>query len=354
MKVAILNDTHCGIRNSSEVFIKYQERFYREVFFPYLKEHGIKTILHLGDYYENRKFINFKALNSNRKVFLETLRKEGIHMDIIPGNHDVYYKNTNDLNSLKELLGHYMNEVNIVMEPRVLDYDGMAVALVPWINQKNEKQIHTFLDNCKASLVAGHFEITGFEMMPGIHCSHGMDPAPLRRFERVISGHFHSKSQNGNIEYLGSQMEFFWSDAHQKKYFHILDTDTREITPVENPITMFEKIYYDDEKDESYLNQDLSRCDQKFVKVIVVNRSDSTTFDKFIDRISARDIYELKITENFMEFSGENVADSDVDVEDTQTLLNSYIESVETTLDRNKLKHIMHELMVEAQSGEFV
>ena len=73
MKVAILNDTHCGVRNSSDIFLKYQERFYEEIFFPYLKEHNITQILHLGDYYEHRKFVNFKALNQNRKHFLELL-----------------------------------------------------------------------------------------------------------------------------------------------------------------------------------------------------------------------------------------------------------------------------------------
>lgn len=354
MKVAILNDTHVGIRNSSNIFIDYQEAFYQKIFFPYLREHGIKTIMHLGDYYENRKFINFKALHSNRKVFLETLREEGIHMDIIPGNHDVYYKNTNKLNALKELLGHYMNEVNIVTEPRVLEYGTMRVAMIPWITQDNYNKTMSFLETCEADLVAGHFELNGFDMAPGMPCTGGMDPDPLRRFDRVISGHFHCKSSNGNIDYLGSQMEFFWNDAHQKKYFHVLDTDTHEITPVLNPLTIFEKIYYDDEKNDDYLTRDLEYLDHKFVKLVVMNRSDNFTFDRFIDRINERKIHELKISENFQEFMGENVADSDVDVEDTQTLLNSYVESVETSLDRDRLKSIMHRLMTEAQSLEIV
>ena len=61
MKIAILNDTHCGVRNSSDIFLNYQKRFYDEIFFPYMREHSIKNILHLGDYYEHRKFVNFKA-----------------------------------------------------------------------------------------------------------------------------------------------------------------------------------------------------------------------------------------------------------------------------------------------------
>ena len=113
MKVAILNDTHCGVRNSSDIFLNYQERFYKDIFFPYLKKHNIKNILHLGDYYEHRKFVNFKALNQNRKVFLEPLRDNDITMDIIPGNHDVFYKNTNELCSLKELLGYFTSNVHL-------------------------------------------------------------------------------------------------------------------------------------------------------------------------------------------------------------------------------------------------
>jgi metallophosphoesterase superfamily enzyme len=89
MRIAILNDTHCGARNSSDVFMAYQELFYENIFFPYLLENGITNIIHLGDYYEHRKFVNFKALEHNRKVFLEKLREYNIHMDIIPGNHDV-------------------------------------------------------------------------------------------------------------------------------------------------------------------------------------------------------------------------------------------------------------------------
>ena len=134
MKIAIINDTHCGTRNSSDIFLNYQGQFYKDIFFPYLKEHNIKNILHLGDYYEHRKFVNFKALNQNRKDFLEPMRDAGITMDIIPGNHDVYFKNTNELCSLKELLGYFTSNVNIIMKPTVLDYDGLGVAVIPWIN----------------------------------------------------------------------------------------------------------------------------------------------------------------------------------------------------------------------------
>lgn len=352
MKIAILNDTHAGCRNSSDIFMDYQERFYSEIFFPYLLENDIKHILHLGDYYDNRKTINFKALHHNRKIFLEPMRKHGITMDIIPGNHDVYYKNTNELNALKELQGHYMNEVNLVMKPTVMSYDGTDIALIPWINPENEEETLKFLAKCKADIVGAHLELKGFEMSKGMPCQEGMDKKHFDRFEMVLTGHFHAKSTQENIYYLGSQMEFFWNDCNDAKYFHILDTETRELEPIRNPITIYEKIYYDHEKLNKF--QDLAYLDNKFVKVIVTNKGDPYEFERFIDRVQSQKIHELKIAEDFAEFLGSNVEDENVSVEDTETLVFNYIDAVNTDLDKNRIKEEVSHLMKEAQTMEIV
>lgn len=351
MKIAILNDTHCGIRNSSEIFLNNAGDFYNNVFFPYCLENDVKQIVHLGDYYDHRKFVNFKALNHNRKVFLDPLRKHGMRMDIIPGNHDTFYKNTNDLNSLKELLGHYMNEVHIIMEPTVMEYGSLKMAMIPWINSENYESTMSFINNCKADWVGAHLELIDFEMMRGIRNVHGMDHKIFSKFEQVLTGHFHVGSKQDNIWYLGSQMEFFWSDAHDPKYFHVVDTETREIERIHNPYTLFHKIVYNDDKMD-YNNYDVSQCSKKFVKVVVVNKKDVFSFDKFIDRIQNVDIYELKIAENFNEFIGENVVDPEVPIDDTPKLVDSYIDGVDTDLDKDRIKIQMRELMTEAQALE--
>ena len=353
MKLAILNDTHCGVRNSSDIFLKYQERFYNEIFFPYMRKHNIKNILHLGDYYEHRKFVNFKALNQNRKVFLEPIREAGITMDIIPGNHDVYFKNTNQLCSLKELLGHFTSNINIVMKPTVLNYDGLNIALVPWINNDNYTEYTNFANNCKADILCAHLELKGFDMMPGITNPHGMNADIFSRFESVYSGHFHTKSSKSNVHYLGAQMEFTWADVDDPKFFHVLDTDTRTLTPVRNPITIFKKFVYDDEKID-YNNIDLKQFERKFIKLIVLNKNNLYMFDRFIDRLQNIETYELKIAESFEEFIGENIGDDKVSLEDTAELLDSYVEAVETDLDKEHIKVKLRELYTEAQNLEVV
>lgn len=353
MKVAILNDTHCGIRNSSDIFADNADLFYNDIFFPFLLENGITRIIHLGDVFDNRKFINFKSLHRYRKSFLAKLREYGMHMEVICGNHDTFYKNTNDLNSLKELLGYYMDVVTIIHQPSEIQYGDVTFALVPWIAPDNEKQTIEFLKTTKATHIGGHFELNGFEVMKGVEMNHGMDTEIFDRFDAVYSGHYHTKSTKRNIHYLGSQMEFFWNDAGDPKFFHIFDTETKQLTSVRNPHILFERIYYDDSK-QDYLEYDTSTLDGKFVKIVVMNKSDLFTFDRFIDRVQSRKIYELKIQESFSEFIGDNVGDEEISLEDTSTLLNSYVDAVDTELDKERIKTQMASLMVEAQTLELV
>jgi hypothetical protein len=274
-----------------------------------------------------------------------------MQMDIIPGNHDTYYKNTNDLNSLKELLGHYMNEVHIIMEPTVMEYGSLKMALLPWINGENYASSMKFVQECKADWLGGHLELAGFEVMRGLKNDHGQDPSPFKKFEMVLSGHYHTASKQENIWYLGSQMEFFWSDAHDPKFFHVVDTETREIEKIQNTHTLFEKVVYNDDKTD-YNTYDMSKFDKKFVKVVVVNKKDPFTFDRFIDRIQNQDIHELKIAENFSEFMGENVEDESIAFDDTAEIVDTYIDAVDTDLDKNRIKNNVRELMAEAQALE--
>jgi DNA repair exonuclease SbcCD nuclease subunit len=331
----------------------YQEKFYSDVFFPYVLENKIDKIIHLGDYYEHRKYVNFKALEHNRRIFLDKLREYNITMDIIPGNHDVFYKNTNELCSLKELMGHYMDCVKIYMDNVVVEYDGLKIALVPWINVENYADTMEFIKTCSADIVGGHFEFSGFEMYKGIPNPHGMETKEFSRFEMVLSGHFHTKSSRDNVYYLGSQMEFTWGDCDDPKYFHVLDTNTREITPVRNPHTLHTKLVYNDEKTD-YNTIDVSHMDHQFVKVVVERKQDFFGFDRLIDRITQRPIHELKIAESFTEYLGANVEDEEIKLDDTQVLLDSYVDAVETEANKDKLKTLLRGLYVEAQTTETV
>ena len=207
--------------------------------------------------------------------------------------------------------------------------------------------------NCEASILGAHLELKGFDMMPGMPNPHGMNADIFSRFESVLSGHFHTKSSRDNVHYLGAQFEMTWADVDDPKYFHVLDTETREIEAIRNPITIFKKVVYDDTKTD-YDKVDVSQFAKQFIKLIVINKNDLYMFDKFIDRLQSIDTYELKIAESFDEYLGDSVNDEKISLEDTTELLDSYVEAVDTDLDKEHIKVELRKLYTEAQNLEVV
>ena len=183
--------------------------------------------------------------------------------------------------------------------------------------------------------------------------SHGMAPELFSRYEMVLSGHYHTKNSDRNIHYLGTQYELTWSDANDPKYFHVFDTDTRELLAIRNPLCIFQRLVYDDSQSSSpiqYVNElDLSKARGTFIKVIVNSKKDPYAFDKYIDKLQAAEPFDIKIVESFSEYAAESVEDESICMADTGTLLNSYVEAIETELNKDKIKNRLHELYVEAQ-----
>ena len=344
MKIAILNDTHAGVKNGSDIFLDYSERFYNNTFFPYIKENNIKKILHLGDYFEHRKYVNFKVLKRNYEHFISKLEEYDITMDIIPGNHDVYYKNTNDINSLDEILSQY-DRITIYSKPTDVNYDGCDILVLPWLCSENSEEFMELVSKSTSTILAGHLELDGFEMMQGVRATHGMDKKVFDKFDLVLSGHYHTKSTQGNIHYLGTQYQLTWADASDEKYFHVFDTDTRELTPIHNPEQIFYKLNYD-ENNQPKIDNRYKNC---YIKAIILNKKDLYAFDQWYDQLNKVEPFEVRVIENFEEYLGENVDDDGVDTVDTSSLLNSYIDSTDTNLNKETLKKLMHELFVEAQ-----
>ena len=348
MKIALLNDTHAGVRGDMMAMSEYQGRFYTEVFFPYLDEHDIKHIIHLGDYFDRRKYVNFASLHANRKHFIDPMLERGISMDLILGNHDVYYKSTNDVNA-PELLLFADDNINVISDPIVKEYDGFNIALVPWINNENYADSVDFLLSANASWCMGHFEIEGAIMHPGMTCPHGLDHTYVKRFEKVLSGHFHHKSEVGNVRYLGSQMQFTWSDYGDQKYFHVFDTEDQSLTPVHNPLTMFEKVFYDDTKEtfETISNRDYSQYNNKFVKVVVVNKDNPYWFDTMIDKLHGAEPLHMTIVDDHKHM--DLLSDEELEgVEDTLTILQKYVDGLEIQGEKNHLTELVTSLYNEA------
>jgi DNA repair exonuclease SbcCD nuclease subunit len=348
MQVAIITDTHIGSRNDSRNFSVFFRRFYEEVFFPYLREHGITRILHGGDLFERRKYINFQSLGDSREYFFDPLRDYDV--DLIVGNHDTYFKNTNVLNSPDLLLNDYPR-FKSHWQPTTIDLDGFELALLPWVCTSNFEESMEFIRNTSASHLLGHLEIAGFEMHLGQINDHGFDPKIFDKFEQVWSGHFHHKSSRGNIMYLGSPYEQTWSDYNDPKGFHVFDTETRELTFVENPYRMFHKIYYDDVQNdpEQLIAGNFEEYTNTYVRVVIKEKSNPFAFERFIDKLSASNPIDITYTDDTLDL---NIGDDELmeDIEDTAAIIVSSIEQSANPRHQVALKKMLLELYNEAVS----
>jgi len=342
MKVAIITDTHYGARKSSSLFHDYFEKFYKEVFFPTLDEQGITTLVHMGDAFDSRKGIDFKALTWAQRVVFDPLKERGIEVHLIVGNHDAYYKNTNSVNGVDLLLREYDN-IKVYSKPTESKLDNLDVLFVPWINQENEKETTKLIKKTHCNVAMGHLELQGFRVNRQLVMEHGLESKLFEKFTRVYSGHYHTRSNNGTVFYLGNPYEMFWTDVKDERGFHIFDTETLEHTPVNNPFRLFYNIYYED---DDYQLFDTREYENKIVKVIVRKKTDITKFEKFIDKLYSANVADLKIVENFQiqeseEFEAE-------ESEDTISILDRYIEESETDLEKSILQKIVKEIYQEA------
>ena len=352
MKIALITDTHFGARNDNINFNEYFYQFYEGIFFPFLEQNNIKHCIHLGDVFDRRKYISYRIAKDFRERFIAPFNHLEVQLHMVVGNHDIYFKNTNDVNSLTELLSDKFDNVHIYAEAQEVDFGGFSILLMPWINPQNEIYSMGMMDETRADTMFGHLEIAGFQMYKGYESQGGLSKKEFQKFDTVMSGHFHHKSDDGQIYYLGCPYEITWSDYNDPKGFHVFDTETRELHRIVNPYKMFSKIYYDDSK-ANYENHDIKQYRNQYVKLIVVNKKDLYGFDKFTDRLLLADCHEVKIIEDFSDLDANTVSDDIIEnTEDTMTLLGKYIDELSVNLDKDRLKNMMRSLYTEAQDLE--
>ena len=343
MKIAIITDQHFGARKGAEYIHNYFQKFYDNIFFPYLEENNIDTVIDMGDTFDNRRNIDLASLEWSKKIYFDKLKKMDIKVHTIVGNHTAYYKDTNEINSIELLLKEYDNIITY-SETTSITIDGLNILLVPWINPENRDMSLGLIKKSRATVAMGHLELNGFVATAGHVMDHGMDMDPFKKFKKVYSGHYHTRSNVGNIYYLGNPYEMLWNDVNdENRGFHIFDTETLEHTPVNNPYRLHKIIYYNDQDHQLF---DARELENKIVKIVVRHKSDQVQFEKFVDKVYNANVAELKIVENF---ALHDAAEFEAfESEDTLSILNRYIEEAEIDIDKSRVQKFLQEVYQEA------
>jgi len=364
MKIALSTDIHYGVRNDNLIFTDNHKKFLDDVFFPTLKEHQIEIVVCLGDLLDRRKYINYYTAHRLRTDFIFPLMMQGKHFHWILGNHDIYWRNTTDVNAAEELLGAYPDfmrgqdagSFNIHKDPFEMvfgDWDNHRSApkmlFLPWICDTNRKQTYELINKTDAKIVFGHLELEGFEMYKGIVQHHGISRDIFKKFDMVCSGHYHHRSTDGRIFYLGACGEYTWADYNDSRGFHLFDCDTSLLTFYPNPYSLFVKVFYDDAKDETN-ETDFSQLHGKIVKVIVKSRTNSDMYNTFMARCEAAQPSELMVVEDHLNLDMINDEHIVSETKDTLTIIREFISQTNNMVDSTKLDDLIVDLYQEANS----
>ena len=202
-KAAIFTDIHFGLKSNSQLhnedclnFVKWATAKARE--------EGCETALFLGDWHNNRASINIVTLNYSLRA-LEHLNANFSNVYFIPGNHDLYYRDKRDIQSVE--WARHLPNVHICNDW----FDSGNVIIAPWLVGNDHKRI----PKLKGKYMFGHFELPHFYMNAMVQMpDHGeVKNEHFGNFEQVFTGHFHKRQQRGNISYIGNCFPHNYADA---------------------------------------------------------------------------------------------------------------------------------------------
>jgi DNA repair exonuclease SbcCD nuclease subunit len=204
-KVACFTDIHFGLRNNSRQHNTDCEEFVLW-FIKEAKKAKCETCIFLGDWHQHRASINVSTMNYTMSN-LEFLSKAFTNVFVIMGNHDLFYRDKREINSVA--FGSLYDNVHIV-DNILTEGD---VSIVPWLVQDEWRE----MPNIESKYMFGHFELGGFQMNQLISMpdTGGLQKTHFRNQEYVFSGHFHNRQQQKNVIYMGNAFPHNYSDTWQ-------------------------------------------------------------------------------------------------------------------------------------------
>ena len=219
MKAILITDEHIQVANANIQVYEQQKRAFNEMF-QYMKDNNIKYIFSLGDFFDNRININIRIMNNILKDFFDVIKENNYHITMLVGNHNMFNSDSLEVNNLEFLERIYPNNVRVIKTQTEVQFNDKKLLFAPWL-LPNEK-----ITNSNIDLVLAHAEVNTFNVSKTFECNskHALNPEDVKI--PMLSGHFHSFQQKGNITYLGNSfIQDTWTSYGELKGFHVLNED---------------------------------------------------------------------------------------------------------------------------------
>jgi DNA repair exonuclease SbcCD nuclease subunit len=321
MKSVLVTDTHLGFKNSMKKWLDLTVLLFKEIC-DYCISNNLKSIIHLGDFFDNRYSLNVLTIKTALNI-IDLLKENGIHIYIIKGNHDQYYKN--DLTTHSLIVFNEHDNVTIIDTP----FESTHEVLSPWgIVPKSDKKI-----------LLGHYEVNGGLMNESgnLMQNGSLNVSDFKEFDKVYSGHFHSNSKNGNIHYIGSAFAFNFGDVNATRgYYHYEDGKIVKFIEFKDA-PKFQLVKSDSVFDERITN---NICKLVFTESLTQAKS-----NEIVEAVKAFNPLELYVDFDVKEEYNENEAPF---IGTNEEVLFHYIENVyqlKSGLNKNTLKKTIASLI---------
>lgn len=333
MLYLLVADTHLGLGDASNMWHGITLKLFQSVVDTCHRK-NIDTIIILGDFFTERKYLNIKTLNIALKIG-EMLNEFKTY--IITGNHDVFYKDRLVPSSLEVF--HKFNNIKIINEPYVLD----NMLLLPWQSElpKNITKFDT---------VMGHFAINSFYTNDSYvyNSKDGLNISDFKKVKNVLSGHFHNPMKKDNITYLGSPYQQRFGDSDSPRGYYIYDGKNLELIEFKDA-PKFIKIY----TNEKIIRKNI---EGHFVKVIFTRDYGKIQNNRIIENIQ---LYKpLQLHTDFTKIQSgttkEKYVEDDIKLKNKNEIMNDYINmsNLPDHIKKLTLKKVIEKLMATEEDNE--
>lgn len=339
MIIPILGDTHFGARNANKHYHEYFAKFYKD-FFEFIDKNQIKEFIQLGDLFDVRKHVDTWVLNWCKSTFINACVERNLLCHVIVGNHDIHFRESLEVNTPSLILSEWPDTFNVISSPKEIVVDGKTFLLVPWIAKSNKQQIEEAISKTKAQYLCGHFEFDGFEMHRGSLAKSHLKHTDFSKFDKIISGHYHTKSEKDNVLYTGTPYETTWIDANDPKGFFVFDTKSEKFEFVKNQHTLHEYVRF----------PEVRSVEGKIVRGMIDDITDRTAIDKWKEELISYAPYEIKFLEKSVAVAGSSTVETKIKT--TEELISDYIDTIETDLDKDLIRQKMMTLYQQALGND--
>lgn len=253
MQVFITTDWHFGVYlNNLDKWLNMMEDYFINFFIPFLKKNSKPgdILIHCGDLYDNRTSIPIIASYKAERIMLEISKILPVHL--IVGNHDLWNKGTNDVNSVR--LFNFVDNINVYTETATIDIFGKKLVLMPWVERRLD-MINEIKNNSGDYLFC-HSDLNGCRMHLNSVAHRNADKIDVNEFsgyKHVFSGHIHIRQSNENFTFIGSPYQMDRNDMGDQKGITVLDLVSGKIdfhpnthSPVFKKFTVKEESDIDD------------------------------------------------------------------------------------------------------------